>query len=190
MQNISVLFDAPRRSGNHFAVYTLAKSFPDINFYWGYEIQHNPKSFATSKEKAKHIFTVLRDPLDSIISTVVVFKLQTKESILSSIHDNKKMLQSMLDNINNINISSFEDLTNNTSKYIRDVSKILEFQPVDLDYGNIKDKLQNYYGNFLYVAPIKNQVEKNVVKELLLTEYKKELEECISLYKSLQQHVI
>ena len=190
MQDTSVMFDAPRRSGNHFAVSILAKSFPDINFYWGYEIQHNPKSFAISKEKAKHILTVLRNPLDSIISTVVVFELQTKESILSSIHDNKKMLQSMLDNINSIHISSFEDLTSNTSKYISDVSKILESQSADLDYDNIKDKLQNYYGNFLYVAPISNQMKKNAVKELILTEYKKEVEECTYLYKALQQQAM
>ena len=184
------MFDAPRRSGNHFAVSTLSKSFPNINFYWGYEIQHNPKSFAISKEKTKHILTVLRDPLDSIISTVVVFKLQTKELILSNIDDNKKMLQSMLDNINNINVSSFEDLTNNTPKYIGDVSKILESQPSDLQYDNIKDKLQNYYGNFLYVAPIDNQASKDIARKFLLDNYKKEIDECIDLYKSLQEYVI
>ena len=187
---MSVLFDAPKRSGNHFAVSTLAKSFPDINFYWGYEIQHNPKSFATSKEKAKHIFTVLRDPLDSIISTVVVFKLQTKESILSSIHDNKKMLQSMLDNINNINISSFEDLTKNTPKYISDISKILDTKPVDVDINNIKNKLEQYNREDFYVIPVDNQIKKDALKKVILTNYKNEIEECLDLYQSLRQYVI
>jgi uncharacterized protein YoxC len=133
---------------------------------------------------------VLRNPLDSIISVVVVWKLQTKESILSAIEDNKKMLESMLDNVNGIHISSFEDLTNNTPKYIDDVSKVIENKPVDLDYDEIKDKLQNYYPDFLYVAPINNQLEKNAAKELLLAEYKNEIDECIELYKSLQQYVI
>lgn len=190
MEKISVMFDAPHRSGNHLAVATLADSFPDIKFYWGYGKQHKPESFALPKEKAKHILTVLRNPLDSIISEVVVWKLQARESILSGIDNNKKMLQSMLDNINNIHISSFEDLTNNTSKYISDISKILETQPVDLDYDYIKNTLQDYYGDFLYVAPIDNQAEKNAAKELLLTDYKKEVDECIDLYKSLQQYVI
>ena len=190
MDKVSVMFDAPARSGNHLAVATLADSFPDIKFYWGYPNQHSPKSFALPKEKAKHILTVLRNPLDSLVSVVVVWKLQTKESILSNIDDNKKMLQSMLDNINGIHISSFEDLTNNTQKYINDMSKILEAQPVDLDYKDIKDKLQNYYADFLYVAPIDNQAEKNAAKELLLAEYKNEIDECLDLYKSLQQHII
>jgi hypothetical protein len=190
MNQVSVMFDAPARSGNHLAVATLADSFPDIKFYWGYPNQHSPKSFALPKEKAKHILTVLRNPLDSIISVVVVWKLQTKESILSAIEDNKKMLESMLDNVNGIHISSFEDLTNNTPKYIDDVSKVIENKPVDLDYDEIKDKLQNYYPDFLYVAPINNQLEKNAAKELLLAEYKNEIDECIELYKSLQQYVI
>lgn len=190
MKKISVMFDSPLRSGSHLAVATLVNSFPDIKFYWGYKSQHRPESFTISKEKAKYILTVLRNPLDSIISEVVVWKLQTKESILSSIDNNKKMLQSMLNNIDTVCISSFEDLTNNTSKYINDVSKILETQPVDLDYDDIKNKLQDYYGDFLYVAPINNQAEKKSAKELLLTEYKKEVDECIDLYKSLQQYVI
>lgn len=190
MDKISVMFDAPARSGNHFAVAMLADSFPDVKFYWGYPIQHSPKSFALPKEKAKHILTVLRNPLDSIVSLLVVFNLQTSEAILSNIDDNKKMLQSMLDNINNIHISSFEDLTNNTPKYIRDMSKILESQPVDLDYNNIKNKLKDYYLDGFYVAPVDNQSKKDVAKELLLTEYKKEVDECIDLYKSLQQYVI
>ena len=184
------MFDAPARSGNHLAVATLSDSFSNIKFYWGYPEQHSPDSFALPKEKAKHILTVLRNPLDSLISVFVVWKLQTKESRLSAIDDNKKMLQSMLDNVNRIHISSFEDLTNNTSKYINDVSKILETQPVDLDYNDIKNKLQNYYGDFLYVAPIDNQAEKNVAKELLLAEYKNEIQECLDLYQSLKQYVI
>jgi hypothetical protein len=190
MNQVSVIFDAPARSGNHLAVATLADSFPDIKFYWGYPNQHSPKSFALPKEKTKHILTVLRNPLESIISVVVVWKLQTKESILSAIEDNKKMLESMLDNVNRIHISSFEDLTNNTPKYIDDVSKVIENKPVDLDYDEIKDKLQDYYADFLYVAPINNQSEKNAAKQLLLAEYKNEIDECIELYKSLQQYVI
>ena len=77
MDKVSVMFDAPARSGNHLAVATLADSFPDIKFYWGYPNQHSPKSFALPKEKAKHILTVLRNPLDSLVSVVVVCKPQT-----------------------------------------------------------------------------------------------------------------
>ena len=184
------MFDTPLRSGSHLATATLAESFPDIKFYWGYKNQHNPKSFAIPKEKANHVLTVLRNPLDSIVSTVVVWKQETKKVILSSIDNNKKMLQSMLDNSNNIHISSFEDLTNNTPKYISDVSKILKTQPVDLNYDDIKNKLKNYYGDFLYVAPIDNQVSKDIAKKFLLDNYKKEIDECIDLYKSLQKYVI
>jgi hypothetical protein len=190
MNKVSVMFDAPARSGNHLAVATLSDSFPSIKFYWGYPRQHSPKSFFLPKEKAKHILTVLRNPLDSITSLLIVFNIQTNEAILSNIDDNKKMLQSMLDNINNIHIASFEDLTNNTAKYISDVSKILETTPVDLDYNDIKNKLQDYYLNGFYVSPIDNQIQKDNARELLVSNYKKEVDECIDLYKSLQQYVI
>jgi len=190
MEKISVMFDAPLRSGSHLAAATLADSFPDIKFYWGYKGQHKPESFAIPKEKIDHTLTVLRYPLDSIVSTVVVWRQETKEAILSSIDSNKKMLQSMLDNTNNIHIFSFEDLTNNTPKYISDVSKILKTQPTDLDYDNIKDKLKDYYGDFLYVAPINNQASKDIARKFLLDNYKKEVDECIDLYKSLQQYVM
>ena len=189
MKKLSVLFDAPKRSGNHFALALLTKSFPSVNFFWGYKNQHKPKSFTISKEKVNYILTVLRYPLDSIVSTVVVWKQETKETILSSIDSNKKMLQSMLDNANNIHISLFEDLTNNTPKYISDVSKILKTQPNDLDYNDIKDKLKDYYDDFLYVAPIDNQVNKDIARKFLLDNYKKEIDECIDLYNLLQKYI-
>jgi hypothetical protein len=45
--------------------------------------------------------------------------------------------------------------------------------------------LKDYYGDFLYVAPIDNQANKDIAKKFLLDNYKKEVDECIDLYKSL-----
>ena len=157
MNQVSVMFDAPARSGNHLAVATLADSFPDIKFYWGYPNQHSPKSFTLPKEKAKHILTVLRNPLDSIISVVVVWKLQTKESILSAIEDNKKMLES-IEHIcveggdNKYTVIAAASILAKVARdtYIEELCK--EYPQLDERYGLINNK---GYGTKIHMDGIK-----------------------------------
>ena len=185
-----VTFDAPMRSGNHFCASIISSYFPDIKLFWGYEQPHNPKSFTLSKEKTEHILTVLRNPVDSIVSSFILFKTPLDKSALDNIIDNKEMLQSMLDNVDNIHISSFEDLTKNTPKYINDISKILDIKPVDADIDNIKNKLKTYNRENFYVIPIDNQIKKDTFKGLILNNYKHEIAECLDLYQSLKQYVI
>ena len=181
-----VTFDAPMRSGNHFCASIISSYFPDIKLFWGYRYPHNPESFTLTKEKTEHILTVLRNPLDSVVSLVIASIEETKEGI----DNNKKMLQSMLDNVDNIRISSFEDLTKNTPKYISDISKILDIKPVDADIDNIKNKLKTYNRENFYVIPVDNQIKKDALKKVILTNYKNEIEECLDLYQSLRQYVI
>ena len=181
-----VTFDAPMRSGNHFCASIISSYFPDIKLFWGYRYPHNPESFTLTKEKTEHILTVLRNPLDSVASLVIA----SIEEIKEGIDNNKKMLQSMLDNVDNIHISSFEDLTKNTPKYISDISKILDIKPVDADIDNIKNKLKTYNRENFYVIPVDNQIKKDTFKGLILTNYKNEIQECIDLYQSLKQYVI
>lgn len=185
-----VTFDAPRRSGNHFSVVTISNYFPDIKLFWGYKRPHNPESFTLTKEKTEHILTVLRNPLDSIVSSFILFNTQLDKSALDNINHNKKMLQSMLDNVDNIHISSFEDVTKNTPKYISDISKILDTKTVDVDINNIKNKLKQYNREDFYVIPVDNQIKKDALKKVILTNYKNEIEECLDLYQSLRQYVI
>lgn len=181
-----VTFDAPMRSGNHFCASIISNYFPDIKLFWGYRYPHNPESFTLTKEKTEHILTVLRNPLDSVVSLVIA----SIEEIKEGIDNNKKMLQSMLDNVDNIHISSFEDLTKNTPKYISDISKILDIKSVDVDINNIKNKLEQYNRKDFYVIPVDNQIKKNALKKVILTNYKNEIEECLDLYQSLRQYVI
>ena len=181
-----VTFDAPARSGNHFCASILSNYFPDIKLFWGYRYPHNPESFTLTKEKTEHILTVLRNPLDSVASLVIA----SIEEIKEGIDNNKKMLQSMLDNVDNIHISSFEDLTKNTPKYINDISKILDIKPVDADIDNIKNKLKTYNRENFYVIPVDNQIKKDTFKGLILNNYKHEIAECLDLYQSLKQYVI
>lgn len=185
-----VTLDAPMRSGNHFCASIISSYFPYIKLFWGYKRPHNPESFTLTKEKTEHILTVLRNPLDSIVSSFILFNTPLDKSALDSINDNKKMLQSMLDNVDNIHISSFEDLTKNTPKYISDISKILDIKPVDADIDNIKNKLKNYNREDFYVIPVDNQIKKDIFKGVILNNYKNEISECLDLYQSLQQYVI
>lgn len=186
----SVLFDAPARSGNHLAVATLAKAFPDIKFYWGYKKQHNPESFFVKKDKVDYILSVLRNPLDSVASMITLYKTYENEDIELYINNNKDIMTSMLENKNNIHMFSFEYLTSNTEEYTKDISKIIESELVDIDYQKIKNTLDNYYGDGFYVYPIDNQEDKNVAKGMLLLKHTDAINECIDLYKSLQQYVI
>jgi hypothetical protein len=186
----SVLFDAPARSGNHFAVAILVKAFPDVKFYWGYKQQHSPHSFSLTKDKVNYILSVLRNPLDSIASLIALNKTYVDETIESYINDNKNIMTSILENKNNIHMFSFEYLTSDIKEYIKDVSKIVESEPVDIDYQKIKNTLDNYYGDGFYVYPIDNQEDKNVAKEVLLLSHTDKINECIDLYRSLQQYVI
>lgn len=186
----SVLFDAPARSGNHLAVATLVKAFPDVKFYWGYKQQHSPHSFSLSKDKVDYILSVLRNPLDSVASLIALNKIYVDKTIESYINDNKNIMTSILENKNNIHMFSFEYLTSDIEEYIKDVSKIVESEPVDIDYQKIKNTLDNYYGDVFYVYPIDNQKDKNVAKEVLLLSHTDKINKCIDLYKSLQQYVI
>lgn len=180
------MFDSPARSGNHFAIAMLAESFPDVKFYWGYPQQHSPESFSLPKEKADYIISILRHPLDCIISTIIVWNNRSNTGILSTINSYEIILKSMLDNKDKINFLLFEDLVSNPKQFLLDVKNILNVNMINIDCDDIKLKLTNYYKDFLYVVPINNDEEKQKVKNLLLSEYKNQIDYCINIYNELR----
>jgi hypothetical protein len=162
----SILFDSTFRSGNHFTIALLKKSFPDINLYWGFKYQHNPESFNLSKDKFDYYMTVIRKPIDSIASQVLI---SSKEDINEIIIKYKLFLESVLNNKDKIHIYSFEDLINNPIKIIENIANELNIKFYTVDIDKLIKSFYKYNTQDFYVVPINNK-DKLVEIKLKLSE--------------------
>jgi len=169
----SVIFDAPPRCANIWTISLINQAFPDIFQRWGYPIPHSPLSFTVVTHKFDAIVTTVRNPIDSLASQIVMFKtnVANNREVNNLIQKQIDMLQSTLDNKNNVTIFTFETATQNPEKVISVLSNMLNLEPQPFDRETVFNSLNEAAQiNETYNVPINNQDDLDSAKIILQQE--------------------
>jgi len=166
----SIMFDAPARCANIWTVSLINQAFPNIFQRWGYPIPHSPLSFTSTTHKFDAVVTTIRNPIDSLGSQIVMFKTDTKSNreLNNLIQNHIDMLQSTLDNNNNVTIFTFETATQNPEKVISVLSNMLKLEAQPFNKDAIFDKLNEVaVMSETYNIPVDNKDELDAAKSVL-----------------------
>lgn len=168
--NPSVMFDAAARCANVWTISLINQAFPNIFQRWGYPLPHSTLSFTEPTHKFSAVVTTIRNPIDSLASQIVMFKpdVTNNRELNNLIQKHIDMLQSTLDNKNNVTIFTFETATQNPENLISVLSNMLklEAQPFDRDtIFNTLNELANV--SETYNIPVDNQDELDAAKAVL-----------------------
>jgi hypothetical protein len=163
----SIMFDSVVRSGNNWTMAVINQAFPQAFQRWGYMHHHNFESFSKGLENFDATVTVVRNPIDSLASSIVAFKLDTDEKINDRIFEDKKMLIAVRNNKTNLLIFKFEDVINNTQQVTSAIGEVLNLTPQPFHAEPIRENLEQASDEFFYLMPIDNEVTLHNAKEKL-----------------------
>lgn len=169
----SIMFDAPPRCANIWTISIINQAFPDIFQRWGYPLTHSLLSFTEATHIFDAIVTTIRNPIDSLASQIVMFNLDTTKNreLNNLIQNHIDMLQSILDNKNNVTIFTFETATQNPEHLISILSNILNLEAQPFNQDTIFDNLSEVASlTESYNVPIDNQDELDAAKTILQQE--------------------
>ena len=168
--NLSVMFDAAPRCANVWTISLINQAFPNIFQRWGFPLPHSPSSFTEPTHKFGAVVTTIRNPIDSLASQIVMFKSDATNNreLNNLIQKHIDMLQSTLDNKNNVTIFTFETATQNPEKVISVLSNMLKLEAQPFNKDTIFDKLNEAVTlTETYNIPIDNQDELDAAKAVL-----------------------
>jgi hypothetical protein len=163
----SIMFDSVVRSSNFWTVAVINQAFPQAFQRWGYLHHHNFESFSKGLENFDATVTVVRNPIDSLASSIVVFKLDTDEKIKHRIFEDKKMLIAAKNNKSNLLVFKFEDAINNPQQVTNAIGKVLNLTPQPFEAGPINEVLGQSSSESFYSIPIDNKEALDNAKEKL-----------------------
>jgi hypothetical protein len=163
----SIMFDSVVRSGNNWTMSVINQAFPQAFQRWGYIHYHNFESISKGIENFDATVTVVRNPMDSLASSVVAFNLDTDEKIKDRIFEDKKMLIAIKNNKSNLLIFKFEDATNNPQQVTNAIGKVLDLTPQPFDARPIKEFLEQNSSESFYLTPVNNKESLDAAKEKL-----------------------
>jgi len=166
----SVMFDAPPRCGNIWTISIINQAFPNIFQRWGYPLCHSLLSFTEPTHKFDAIVTTIRKPIDSLASQIVMSNLDTTKNreLNNLIQKHIDMLQTTLDNKNNVTIFTFETATQTPEKVISVLSNILNLEAQPFNKDTVFDKLNEVAKlTEAYNVPIDNKDELDTAKAIL-----------------------
>jgi hypothetical protein len=169
----SIIFDAPARCANVWTISLINQAFPNIFQRWGYPLPHSALSFTPMTHKFDAVVTTIRKPIDSLGSQIVMFKsdVSNNREINNLIQKHIDILQSTLDNKNNVTIFTFETVTQNPEKVISVLSNMLKLEAQPFNKDTIFDKLNEaIVATETYNIPIDNQDELDTAKAVLSQE--------------------
>jgi len=153
----SIMFDSVVRSGNNWTMAVINQAFPQAFQRWGYLHHHNFESFSKGLENFDVTVTVVRNPIDSIASSIIAFKLDTDEKINDRIFEDKKMLIAAKNNKSNLLIFNFEDVINNTQQVTSAIGEVLNLTPQPFSAEPIRQNLEQRSDELFYLMPIDNE---------------------------------
>jgi hypothetical protein len=168
--NPSVIFDAPARCANVWTTSLIKQAFPNIFQRWGYPLPHSPSSFTEPTHKFSAVVTTIRKPIDSLGSQIVMFKpdVNNNREINNLIQKHIDMLQSTLDNKNNVTIFTFETATQNPEDLISVLSNMLKLEAQPYDKDTIFNALNELaILSETYNIPVDNKDELDAAKAVL-----------------------
>jgi len=166
----SIMFDAPARCANIWTISLINQAFPNIFQRWGYPIPHSPLSFTPTTHKFDAVVTTIRNPIDSLGSQIVMFKtdVTNNRELNNLIQNHIDMLQSILDNKNNVTIFTFETATQSPESLISVLSNMIKLEAQPFNKDKIFDKLnQVAVMSETYNIPIDNKDELDAAKAVL-----------------------
>lgn len=182
----SIMFDSVVRSGNNWTMAVINQAFPQAFQRWGYLRYHNFESFSKGLDNFDTTVTVVRNPVDSLASSIVAFKLDTDEQIEHRIFEDKKMLIAAKNSKNNLLIFKFEDAISNPQNITNAIGKVLNLTPQPFDAEPIKKALEQSGDESFYLVPIDNKEALNNAKaKLENSKFADAIAEITEIYKEL-----
>ena len=166
-KNPSIMFDSVVRSGNNWTMAVINQAFPQAFQRWGYVHHHNFESFSKGLDNFDATVTVVRNPVDSLASSIIAFKLDTDEKIEHRIFEDKKMLIAAKNNKSNLLIFKFEDATNNPEQVTNAIGKVLNLTPQPFEAKPIEEVLAQRSSESFYLTPVENKEALAAAKEKL-----------------------
>jgi len=181
----SILFDAAVRSSNQFTTTAINQMFPDAFKRWGYLTQHNPKSFLKGIQNFDLMVTVVRNPIDSIASDIVVSKSNSEDEIRACFNRCLDMLKEINKYKNDICILKFEEIINNPSIIGNEISLRLNYPALEYDGQKVYEALDKLPKIDYYPTPINNSELLNNAKNEISNTYADLLNECNTIYNEI-----
>jgi hypothetical protein len=163
----SIMFDSVVRSGNNWTAAVINQAFPQAFQRWGYLRYHNFESFSKGLDNFDATVTVVRNPVDSLASSIVAFNLDTDEKIKDRIFEDKKMFIAAKNNKTNLLIFKFEDAINNPEQVTNAIGVALNLKPQPFDAKPIKEFLEQISDESFYLTPVGNEEALDNAKEKL-----------------------
>lgn len=163
----SIMFDSVVRSGNKWTMAVINQAFPQAFQRWGYLHHHNFESFLKGLDNFDATVTVVRNPVDSLASSIFAFNLNTDEAIEHRIFEDKKMLIAIKNNKNNLLVFKFEDAINNPQQVTNAIGQVLNLTPQPFYAQPIQEILRQSGDESFYSIPIDNKEALDNAKEKL-----------------------
>ena len=182
----SILVDSAPRSANQFFNEVLAQAFPQAFHRWGYLQQHNSNSFVKGIGKFDVVATIVRNPIDSVASSILAFNLTTDESIVEQLEETLKMLTATKDNKANIFVFDFNSITADPTVAVAEIATRLGVTAEPYDADTITELLRMAEITSTYSLPIDNNAALDEAKNTLADEkFADLLSQCTDLYNEL-----
>jgi len=182
----SILFDSAPRSANQFFNEVLVRAFPQAFHRWGYLHQHSPKSFAKGIGKFDVVATVVRNPIDSMASSILAFHLTTDESIIVQLQETLNMLTAIKDNKANMFVFNFNNITTDPTVAVAEVATRLGVTAEPYDAEVVKESLRISEFRSTYALPIDNDASLEEARSILTNEtFAALLAQCVDVYNEL-----
>ena len=182
----SILMDAVNRSGNQFFNEVIHQAFPTAFQHWGYIGQQNPESFAAAIGEFDVVATIVRNPIDSMASSILAFNLTNNEEVIFRLEKTLEMLTAIQNNKENISIFNFDDVIANPAAAISTLANQLNLEPVPYNEEIVRDRLGITQTGSFYALPSDNNDLLEEAKGTLAGEaFVELLTQCTNIYTEL-----
>lgn len=182
----SILIDAIARSGNQFFNEVIHQAFPTAFQHWGYEHQHNPESFAAAIGEFDVVATIIRNPIDSVASSILAYNLTDNGEIILQLEKTLAMLTAIQTNKTNISIFSFDEVTANPTAAVSRLANELNIEPEPYNEEIVRDRLSMTQIGSHYALPNNNNDLLEEAKSTLFGEdFVELLTQCTDIYNEL-----
>ena len=143
----TLVVDGFPRSGNVYLSYLTAFAFEgeDIDQKLGFKQLHNIKTLTDGSEKFDLVVVPVRNPIDSIKSTIKMFEYDANDvnSIFKLVSENLVWFQTLRENKNNLLIIDFNTLTENPQIVVNKIAERINVIPNTFSHQDVLDRINS-----------------------------------------------
>lgn len=143
----TLVVDGFPRSGNVYLSYLTAFAFEgeDIDQKLGFKQLHNIKTLTDGSEKFDLVVVAVRNPIDSIKSTIKMFEYDANDvnSIFKLVSENLVWFQTLRENKNNLLIIDFNTLTENPQIVVNKIAERINVIPNTFSPQDVLDRINS-----------------------------------------------